>query len=225
MARTLFFLEGLVALALALLLPFIAKDFVLALAFPLAFVLLMPASAALAAHPWSEIRAALTAAFSGKPPLVAPREIQVLLAELGGHFRSATVIGALVAVVGALPKLGTKERPEAWLGLGAWLALYGVLAMLGTRILALAAAGMTADPAGASPVAAAGIEEFRKRFGISAREWEVAASIASGASYKETADRLFISLSTVKAHLSSVYRKTGARDKIDLVLLLRREGC
>jgi DNA-binding NarL/FixJ family response regulator len=59
-------------------------------------------------------------------------------------------------------------------------------------------------------------EEFWKQ--ISKREKEVALFIAEGLSNQEIADTMFVSLRTVKAHLTSVYNKTGCRDRMDLAL-------
>lgn len=53
---------------------------------------------------------------------------------------------------------------------------------------------------------------------LSAREAEVALSVAAGRSNKEVADQLFISERTVKAHLGSVFEKLGVRDRLQLAL-------
>jgi len=46
-----------------------------------------------------------------------------------------------------------------------------------------------------------------KSLGISERESDVLALLAAGHSNQEIADRLFISLNTVKTHLNNLYRK------------------
>jgi DNA-binding CsgD family transcriptional regulator len=227
MARTLFFLEGLVVAAIAILLPFIVADFALAALAPLAFVILVPVAASAATRPLSRLRTALSAAFTtgGLPP--DSEEAAESVRDFGAYLLRAIALGVLVALCAALPGLGKGGRAESWILMGAYLALYGVLAALGMKIIAIVITGLGAAAAEPLPGPTAEVmaAAFRGRHGVSAREWEVAASIAAGASYKETADRLCISLSTVKAHLSSVYRKTGTRDKMDLVLLMRREGC
>lgn len=53
---------------------------------------------------------------------------------------------------------------------------------------------------------------------LSKREAEVANYIAAGMSNQEIADKMFISLRTVKAHLSSIYSKTGLRNRLELGL-------
>jgi DNA-binding NarL/FixJ family response regulator len=62
---------------------------------------------------------------------------------------------------------------------------------------------------------------FAASHGLTPREWEAASLIADGLSYKEAAFELGISIKTVKAHMSSVYEKTGAASNVALSLLLR----
>jgi two-component system, NarL family, response regulator DegU len=59
---------------------------------------------------------------------------------------------------------------------------------------------------------------------VSAREVEVLQLIAEGASPPEVAERLFISVKTVKNHLSSIYEKLDARDRTQAVLKGLRMG-
>ncbi len=53
---------------------------------------------------------------------------------------------------------------------------------------------------------------------LSDREQEVAGFVAEGLSNQEMADKMYISLRTVKAHLSSIYNKTGLRNRLELGL-------
>jgi two-component system response regulator DegU len=59
---------------------------------------------------------------------------------------------------------------------------------------------------------------------VSAREIEVLQLIAEGAAPPEVAERLFISVKTVKNHLSSIYEKLDARDRTQAVLKGLRIG-
>ncbi len=59
---------------------------------------------------------------------------------------------------------------------------------------------------------------------LSGREVEVLQMIAEGASPPEAAERLFISVKTVKNHLSSIYEKLDARDRTQAVLKGLRMG-
>ena len=59
---------------------------------------------------------------------------------------------------------------------------------------------------------------FFDRHGLTARERQIAEMVASGASNKRIAQHLDITERTVKAHMSSLFRKTGARDRLQLAL-------
>lgn len=58
-----------------------------------------------------------------------------------------------------------------------------------------------------------------RRFGLTARERELVVAVASGASNKEIAAALGISLQTVKHHLTSIFSKTGVDSRLELALL------
>lgn len=60
--------------------------------------------------------------------------------------------------------------------------------------------------------------DFLKK--LSKREQEVAILVAKGMSNQEVADNLYVSLRTIKAHLSSIYEKTGVRNRLELGLAL-----
>ncbi|MFT5702051.1 MAG: DNA-binding NarL/FixJ family response regulator [Desulforhopalus sp.] len=55
---------------------------------------------------------------------------------------------------------------------------------------------------------------------LSKREQEVALFVAKGMSNQEVADKLYVSLRTIKAHLSSIYEKAGVRNRLELGLAL-----
>lgn len=59
--------------------------------------------------------------------------------------------------------------------------------------------------------------EKMKKAGLSSREQEVAALLASGYTYQKIADELFISLQTVKSHATKIYTKVGASNKVELL--------
>ena len=56
---------------------------------------------------------------------------------------------------------------------------------------------------------------------LTERELEVTQTILQGATNKEIARHLDITERTVKAHLSSIFNKLGARDRMHLMLLVR----
>ncbi|RPH33396.1 MAG: LuxR family transcriptional regulator [Bacteroidales bacterium] len=57
-------------------------------------------------------------------------------------------------------------------------------------------------------------------FNISPREIEVLGLLIQGISYKEISEKLFISLPTVKTHVSNIYQKMNVKNKVELINLL-----
>jgi DNA-binding NarL/FixJ family response regulator len=94
--------------------------------------------------------------------------------------------------------------------------------------LRLAAGG---DTALSPDVAGTMLDELRKPTApgpaeslLSKREEEVLQLFADGCSTTEVADRLYISVKTVKNHLASIYQKLDARDRTQAVLRAVRMG-
>ncbi|HKQ77187.1 MAG TPA: response regulator transcription factor [Blastocatellia bacterium] len=56
-----------------------------------------------------------------------------------------------------------------------------------------------------------------QRLGISKREYEVLELIAQGLSNQEIAERLFVSLNTVKSHSSNLFMKLDARRRTQAI--------
>jgi LuxR family maltose regulon positive regulatory protein len=71
----------------------------------------------------------------------------------------------------------------------------------------------------ATPVVAEGLPEP-----LSDRELEVLALIAAGESNADIARKLFISISTVKTHVNNLFRKVGARNRAQAIVLAREKG-
>jgi DNA-binding CsgD family transcriptional regulator len=61
----------------------------------------------------------------------------------------------------------------------------------------------------------------RNPYGLTAREREIVELIGAGRSNQEIADRLFISVATVKDHNHNVFRKAGVRSRLELANLFR----
>lgn len=59
-------------------------------------------------------------------------------------------------------------------------------------------------------------------FGLTERELEVARYLLAGAELGEISARLSISKNTLKSHIRSIYRKTGARSRHELILAALR---
>jgi DNA-binding CsgD family transcriptional regulator len=76
-------------------------------------------------------------------------------------------------------------------------------------------------------VLAAGRDRLRslnRLAGLSQRETEVAVAIASGASTKEIAGRLGISIHTARRHTERVFAKLGVRSRAQVVMMLHDGG-
>ena len=59
---------------------------------------------------------------------------------------------------------------------------------------------------------------------VSTREWEVLGLAAQGDTVADIARRLYLSLGTVRNHISSVITKTGARNRLDAIRIARKDG-
>ena len=59
---------------------------------------------------------------------------------------------------------------------------------------------------------------LQRRYRMTVREFEIARQVCQGFSNEEIAHELRISLGTVKTHIRNIYRKTWARNKIDMLL-------
>jgi DNA-binding CsgD family transcriptional regulator len=91
--------------------------------------------------------------------------------------------------------------------------------------IALAAATAEPDPGGASAVPAASQAPADGSAGpLSEREREIVALLAGGATDAQIADRLFLSVNTVRSHLDRIRDKTGARRRPDLIRYAIRVG-
>ncbi len=60
--------------------------------------------------------------------------------------------------------------------------------------------------------------------GLTDREVQILVEMAKGASNREVAAKLFVSESTVKSHLRTIYRKVGVRDRAQAVAYAIRKG-
>lgn len=94
------------------------------------------------------------------------------------------------------------------------------------RLLGAVRRGAPASPGAAGPAARAaatpgGAGELA---GLTGREREILRLVAIGLTNREICDRLWVSMPTVKTHVSHLLAKTGSRDRVQLVLLALRSG-
>jgi len=60
--------------------------------------------------------------------------------------------------------------------------------------------------------------------GVSKRELEVLQELVTGASNKEIGEKLFLSESTIKSHLSSIYAKLDVRNRVEAINKAKDHG-
>ncbi len=65
-------------------------------------------------------------------------------------------------------------------------------------------------------------EQNMKNYNFTKREKEIVDLIISGATYNQISEQLFISLPTVKTHVSNIYRKAEVNNKIGLLNLVTK---
>lgn len=68
------------------------------------------------------------------------------------------------------------------------------------------------------------ISNFINRYSITPRESEVLLLLIEGESYKSIGERLHISISTVKTHINSLYKKTSTANKIELISNIQKQA-
>ena len=67
-------------------------------------------------------------------------------------------------------------------------------------------------------------DDVLKKVGISKREYEVLELMAQGLSNQEIADRLFVSLNTIKSHSSSLFLKLESRRRTQAIQHAKKLG-
>ncbi|MET9390895.1 AAA family ATPase [Streptomyces sp. NPDC006624] len=151
--------------------------------------------------------------------LVRLASVQDRLGRLGyglEEARAAFALARLRARAAASPRSGTAALPG--------VASYDEAARLFRRCRALpwlrqVDAAVAAGPAAAEPTAAAPPVALDALEGLASMERQVASLVMEGATNREIAARLFISVKTVEATLTRVYRKLGIRSRVDIVRL------
>ncbi len=67
-------------------------------------------------------------------------------------------------------------------------------------------------------------ESSEKKFRLTPREMDVTVAVANGASNRDIAQQLSISLQTVKHHLTAIFDKTGVSTRLELALFAINHG-
>jgi DNA-binding CsgD family transcriptional regulator len=108
---------------------------------------------------------------------------------------------------------------SAWMALIFAFLLFAGMTLMPVYLTYMADLGVIReDEVTATP---AGMVDFFDRHEISPREAEIIREIFNGLSNQEIADKLFISLQTVKDHTSRIYAKTNVRNRMQLMTLVR----
>jgi DNA-binding CsgD family transcriptional regulator len=161
-------------------------------------------------------------------------DVAALVAARGEASRAAMLFGAAAALAAATgfaaswPERGAHERAaaaarqalgdaafDAGFDAGWRLPRDGVRAELAAALYdaaAVPAAGFVAQPGGAAT------------FGLTPRELEVVRLVASGRSNQEVADALFVTVDTVKRHLTTVFAKLGLPSRAALTAYAHTHG-
>jgi DNA-binding NarL/FixJ family response regulator len=71
---------------------------------------------------------------------------------------------------------------------------------------------------------AGAMKRTRQSFGLSQRELQILSQLHKGAPLKEFADSLFITESTLKTHLSSIYRKMDVKNRVQAIEKAKLSG-
>jgi DNA-binding NarL/FixJ family response regulator len=97
--------------------------------------------------------------------------------------------------------------------------------MFSLHLLPIFFLSMYLDKNFVEPVARQNFEQslsnFIREFEISKRESEIVELICKGKSNQDISESLFISLQTVKDHIHRIYTKTGVKNRVQLVNMIR----
>ncbi len=135
-----------------------------------------------------------------------------------GLGRAYAVSFAVLGLVLVLPRTAVSSHPALANAIPAGLMFLVNFPALAYLRRALPSSSIPETPETQAP---AGVG---KDAGISNREEEIIRLVAQGLGNKEIGERLFIAPKTVKNHMTSIYAKTGARNRVQLTNWLRRRG-
>jgi NarL family two-component system response regulator LiaR len=100
----------------------------------------------------------------------------------------------------------------------------GIIGVLFTALGVWVGKKLTRSKLAAAPAEVKPDEELLAKTGISRREYEVLELMARGFSNQEIADKLFISVNTVKTHAANLFLKLGAKRRTQAVRQAKKLG-
>jgi len=222
MAKVLLFLQLIVALVVLPLWPGLDAQYTTWGLVYLVFVLTLPAAAVLAVYGPRRALQALADAWSTTPLGPGSEASPGCWSLVLDTLPAGAVSGGLVALIGALGHLDPlRPFPLQALILVFFCLVWGFLGVLLGRIFQNVVLRMGRAPQTRLLTLSPAIGD---RFGLTPRERESAQAVLDGLTYKEAAEKLFVSPSTVKSHVLSVYQKTGAGNKIELLRMVEAQG-
>jgi DNA-binding CsgD family transcriptional regulator len=114
---------------------------------------------------------------------------------------------------------------EQWRAAEAELAEVRRIADLtGARVLHQLVVGEQRRIGGRAGRLAATEDATSDRLALTRREWDIVQLVAAGTSNAEVADRLYVSVKTVEAHLTRIFRKLGVSSRVGLVALVAMQS-
>ncbi len=218
MVRTLFWLEAIILAVFAVLASVIGRLGAREIFLPAIAIFLLPLAGAAAIWPPVDVVKAFFRAFSSRGPVTEDSPSIEILESLGSFSILGAIIYCLAATRILLDISAASAFEEAWRI--AAFALLGSLYALSLSVLrqAVESGQVVSIPARVAP--SPDLIGLVAAYGLSPRESEIASCLVRGLSYKETADRLFISIKTVKTHVTHIYAKTSCPNRVALLLLL-----
>ncbi|MFE4716440.1 MULTISPECIES: helix-turn-helix transcriptional regulator [unclassified Streptomyces] len=168
---------------------------------------------------------AVAAARDVEQALVVRDEARALLAAVAGAGAAGPVAGGVAGPVAGAGGTAAGSGAGAAVGSAAWEEVreaHGALRALAPRVMdpalreeLLAVCGRLASATAPPPV---------RDVGLTPREVDVLACVATGATNAVTAERLGLRPETVKGYLRSAMRKLGAHTRLEAVVASRRAG-
>ncbi|MFE4248135.1 response regulator transcription factor [Streptomyces sp. NPDC056910] len=168
---------------------------------------------------------AVAAARDVEQALVVRDEARALLAAVAGAGAAGPVAGGVAGPVAGAGGTAAGSGAVAAVGSAAWEEVreaHGTLRALAPRVMdpalreeLLAVCGRLASATAPPPV---------RDVGLTPREVDVLACVATGATNAVTAERLGLRPETVKGYLRSAMRKLGAHTRLEAVVASRRAG-